>query len=294
MITQEILDKVRRIEIHTHHLVDELTGSAYHSVFKGKGMEFDEVRGYIPGDEVRDIDWNVTARMGHPYIKKFSEERELTVYFLVDLSASGDFGSGNMRKNDLATELTALLAFSAIRNQDKVGLLLFTDRNELRLPPRKGRRHALRLIRELLAFERQGNGTNIAMALETFIRMNPRRSIVFLISDFIDDEFERPMRMVRRRHDLIALHILDKREESVPAIGEIALEDAESGQCIFFPSSGSRERQLFHQHSSLHGDQLQTLCRRLAVDLVTVRSDEDYLKPLVQFFQRRKARAGIR
>jgi uncharacterized protein (DUF58 family) len=290
MLTKELLAKVRKIEIRTRRIVDELTGGAYHSVFKGKGMEFNEVREYFPGDDVRAIDWNVTARMGHPYIKKFVEERELTVFLLVDISASGDFGSVNQRKNELAAELAALLAFNAIRNNDQVGLLLFTNQDELHLPPRKGRRHVLRLIRELLAYERRNNKTDIRNALETFMQVSNRRTVVFLISDFIDKGFHQALTIANKKHDLIAIRILDKKELAVSAAGYVNLEDAESGETITFPSLWQNNRRAFALNSWDAHQEVTDLCRRSGVDLIDIINGEDYVKPLMQFFHARERR----
>ena len=242
MLTKEIIQKIRKIEIRTRRIVDELTGGAYHSVFKGRGMEFNEVREYEPGDDVRSIDWNVTARMGHPYIKKFVEERELTVFILVDISASGDFGSIYQRKNELAAELAALLAFNAIRNNDQVGLLLFSGRDELHLPVRKGRGHVLRLIRELVAHERLSKKTDIGNALETLMRVTHRRAVVFLISDFIDSGYYQSLSIANKKHDIVAIRILDRRDLNIPSSGYISIEDAETGELLTFPSSKNRLR----------------------------------------------------
>ncbi len=290
MLTQEILARVRKIEIRTRRIVDELTGGAYHSVFKGKGMEFDEVREYLPGDDVRTIDWNVTARMGHPFIKKYVEERELTVFLLVDVSASGDFGSGSQRKIDLSAELTALLAFNAIRNNDQVGLLLFTNTNELHLPPRKGRRHVLRVIRELIAYERKNRQTNIRNALETFMRVSHRRAVVFLISDFLDNDYQQALMIANKRHDIIAIRILDKRELHLPPSGYLNIEDAETGVVLSVPGS---ERNFCRDYALFSIEERQEtaeICRRSGVDLIDITTDEDYVKPLMQFFQSRVQR----
>ena len=288
MLTKEILKKVRKIEIRTKRIVDELTGGAYHSVFKGKGMEFNEVREYFPGDDVRAIDWNVTARMGHPYIKKFVEERELAVFLLVDISASGDFGSMDYRKNEQAAELAALLAFNAIRNNDQVGLILFTSQDELHVPCRKGRRHVLRLIRELLAYERKSKSTNIRKALETFIQVTHRRTVLFLISDFIDDGFQQTLTIANKKHDVIAIRILDKKDLSIPSVGFINLEDAETGGSLTFPSIWPKKRRAFAVNSwDLHQKTVDS-CRRAGVDLIDIVNGEDYVRPLMQFFHSRE------
>src|ERR1041385_4921719 len=218
MIPREILKKVRQIEIRTNREVTDVLGGQYHSVFKGHGMEFEEVREYLPGDEVRSIDWNVTARFGHPYVKKFKEERELTVMLVVDVSASGQFGSVRQTKNELAAELAAVLAFSAIRNNDKGGLIMFTDTVELFVPPKKGRRHVLRVIREILAFQPKGRGTNVGLALDYLRQVTPRRGVTFLLSDFQDKDFRKKLQIAGRRHDLVALSLRDPREEQLPAV----------------------------------------------------------------------------
>ena len=290
MDTGELIAKVRKIEIRTRRIVDELTGGAYHSVFKGKGMEFKEVREYEHGDDVRDIDWNVTARMAHPFIKKYVEERELTVFLMVDVSASGDFGATDRRKNELAAELAALLAFSAIRNNDQVGMLLFSDRDELHLPPRKGRQHVLRLVRDLLAFERQGRRTDVRSALETFMRVNHRRAVVFLISDLLDDGFEQTLTIANKRHDLIVLRVLDPIERAIPSIGFINLEDAETGETIVFPGRGAKARLEYEESSRELHDSNQEICRRAGVDMIDIVNGEDYIRPLMQFFKEREKR----
>jgi len=288
--TAELIAKVRLIEIRTRRIVDELTGGAYHSVFKGRGMEFNEVREYMQGDDIRDIDWNVTARMGHTFVKKYVEERELTVFLLVDVSASGDFGGVDQRKNEQAAELAALLAFSAIRNNDQVGLLLFSDMNELYLPARKGRLHALRLVRELLAFKRTHVKTDIRAALETFIHINRRRTLVFLISDLLDDGFRPTLTIANKRHDVVALRVLDRKELVVPAAGFMTIEDAETGESMLFPTSRHRARAAFADVSSGLHETNAEVCRRAGVDLIDIVNGEDYVPPLMQFFREREKR----
>jgi uncharacterized protein (DUF58 family) len=292
MQTKDLIAKVRKIEIRTRRIVDEMTGGAYHSVFKGKGMEFNEVRDYQAGDDVRAIDWNVTARMGEPFIKKFVEERELMVYVLVDMSASGDFGSTDQRKSELAAELGALLAFSAIRNNDQVALMLFTDQDELHLPPRKGKRHALRLIRELLAFERVSRQTSIRVALETLMKVTHRKAVVFIISDFMDDDYDTALAIANRRHDIVALRIVDRCEERPPSVGYVNLEDAESGETQLFPSFFGRagKQQAFQNASDEHRRRTTERCRRAGVDLIEVVTGEDYVQPMMQFFRKREKR----
>ena len=247
MFTTELMKKIRRIEIRTRRLVNDSFAGEYHSVFKGRGMEFDEVRPYLPGDEVRTIDWNVTARTGQPYVKKYVEERELTVMLVVDASGSGDFASQGKFKRELAAELASVLSFSATTNKDKVGLLIFTDKVELYIPPRKGRRHVLRLIRDLLAFEPENNGTDIKMALDTVNQILKRRSIVFLVSDFMDDpeRYAKPLFMTNRKHDVIAVDLHDPLEAGIADVGVLALEDAESGELIWLDTSDPAWRQIF-------------------------------------------------
>ena len=240
MLAGELLSKVKKIEIKTRRLVDEITGGAYHSVFKGRGIEFSEVREYTPEDDVRDIDWNVTARMGSPFIKKYSEERELTVMLAVDASASGLFGAGEKDKREQMIEAAALLAFSAIRNNDKVGLLIFTDETELYLPPRSGRKHVLRVIRELVAMEPKHRGTDIGKALESLAETLKKKSVIFLVSDFIDDkDYEKSLKIVNRKHDLIAVRVLDDAELHLPKLYGMSIEGAESGEVFDFDADGS-------------------------------------------------------
>jgi uncharacterized protein (DUF58 family) len=290
--TRELLARVRRIEIRTRRLVNELTGGAYHSAFKGQGMEFEEVREYTYGDDVRSIDWNVTARTGQAFIKKFVEERELTVALLVDVSASGDFGSTQQRKNELAAELAALIAFSAIRNQDRVSLQLFTDRDELHLPARKGRGQVLRLVRELLAFERTRPGTNIRSALERFTKATHRRAVVFLISDFFDADYEHALLIANKRHDLIAIRVTDPCEHEIAPIGFINLEDAESGRRQLYSGLFNRKELAgaYREEAAARHRAATEACRRAGVDLIDVSTGQDYLKPLMQFFRTREHR----
>jgi uncharacterized protein (DUF58 family) len=290
MIPKEILKKVRQIEIRTNREVTDVLGGQYHSVFKGRGMEFEEVREYLPGDEVRAIDWNVTARFGHPYIKKFREERELTVMLVVDLSASGQFGSVRQTKNELAAELAAVLAFSAIRNNDKVGIILFTDRIEKYIAPKKGRRHVLRVIREILAFEPQGTGTDLGLALDYLNHVQRRRAVCFLLSDFQDEEFQKQLRVAGKRHDMVALSLRDPREETLPAIGLVELRDAETGQHVLVDSFDREVREAFAQEARQRLHALRQTFRSTAVDQVEIRCDEDYMRPLVRFFRMRERR----
>jgi uncharacterized protein (DUF58 family) len=290
VIPKEVLKKVRQIEIRTNREVTDVLGGQYHSVFKGRGMEFEEVREYLPGDEVRSIDWNVTARFGHPFIKKFKEERELTVMLVVDVSASGQFGSVRQTKNELAAELAAVLAFSAIRNNDKVGVILFTDRIEKYIAPKKGRRHVLRVVREILAFEPQGAGTNLNLALDYLNRVQRRRAVCFLISDFQDKEFRKKLQVAGKRHDLIALGVRDVREEELPSVGLVELRDAETDERVLVDTFDAAVRDAFAQKAREELDALRQLFRSTAVDQVEIRCDEDYMRPLIRFFHMRERR----
>jgi uncharacterized protein (DUF58 family) len=287
---------MRELEISTRRMVDDSMAGAYHSVFKGRGMDFDEVREYSPGDEVRTIDWNVTARAGRPFVKKFTEERELTIFLVVDISASGNFGSGAMAKRDLAAEVASVLAFSAIRNSDKVGLILYTDRIERYLPPKKGRRHVLRVVRDILYHEPQGIGTDTVKALDVVNHVLRRRAVVFLISDFVMSggdptaartQLRRAVRQTNRRHDLIALHIEDPREKELPNVGIIALEDAETGEIIELNTARSTVRKRFSELSLQRAQRLRSDLRAEGVDSVQLRTDLPYIPPLQRFFKSR-------
>ncbi len=290
MIPKELLKKVRKIQIHTSRLVEDLFAGEYHSVFKGRGIEFEEVREYQPGDEIRAIDWNVTARTGRPFIKEFVEERELTVMLVVDISSSGSFGTGDKFKKELAAELCALLAFSAIRNNDKVGLILFTDRIEKFIPPKKGKRHVLRVIRELLFFEPKGRGTDLAAALKFLSTVSKRRSVVFVVSDFFAENYERSLQIANRRHDVIALTLSDPREESLPALGFVELLDAETGQRIVVDTASSKVRKAFERLSQKSVKERERFFQSIHVDSIRIRTDEPYFDPLVRFFRQRERR----
>lgn len=290
MINPEILAHVRKIEIRTRRLVDQLTAGAYQSSFKGRGVEFAEVREYIEGDDVRSIDWNVTAKMGTPFIKQFTEERELSVSLLVDISGSGDFGSVKRSKNDLATELATLLAFSAIRNKDKVGLMLFTDQEELHLPARKGRRHVLRLCREMLVHQRQSSQTDINQAIQKFMQVTPRKNVVFLISDLMGDDFEQNLLLLSKKHDVIVIHVSDPLEESLPRNLYIAMEDSEDSSFAFLKAIGKGKRAKFQQRAQEKLAENQAVCKRCGVELIALRTDQDYVNPLMLFFRRRGAK----
>lgn len=290
MIPQEILKKVHLIEIRTRSMVDALFAGEYHSAFKGQGMEFAEVREYQQGDEVRNIDWNVTARMGAPFVKVFEEERELTVMLAVDASASGEFGSQRQMKGEVGVEISALLAFAAIENNDRVGLLIFTDEAEVFIPPKKGRRHVLRVIRELLYFQPRHRGTALGAALEHLDRLLHRRSVVLLISDFVDQGYERALQLVGRRHDLVAISLVDPRERQLPAAGFIALQDAESGEQVLIDSGSAALRASFAARQRLAEERRSALFRKLGIDEIRIDVSRSYLEPLVHFFQARLRR----
>lgn len=288
MIPKEVLQKVRRIEIKTKRVVDSILSGEYHSAFKGKGMEFAEVRNYVEGDDIRHIDWNVTARMREPYVKKHQEERELTVMLMVDASASGSFGSINKFKGETGVELCALLAFSAIKNNDRVGLIIFTSEVELYIPPQKGKNHVLHVIRELLFFKPKGRKTDVAAALSFLNGVQTRKAVVFLVSDFFTPPFEAALRVSARRHDLIAVTINDPRENVFPDIGLVELEDAESGQIILVDSGSKQFRQLYKQKMEHHWSSISTLFKANGVDEIPVSTETEYVEPLVKFFKKRE------
>ena len=290
MIDRELLRKIRRIQVVSRKRVNELLGGEYRSAFKGRGMEFDEVRAYQPGDEVRTIDWNVTARTGMPYVKQFVEEREQTLFFLVDLSASGRLASAGRSKNETAAELCALLAFSAVLNNDRVGLIAFTDRVERFIPPGKGQEHVLRIVRDLLAFEPEGRGTSIARALDYLGRMVKKQCIVFLVSDFQDRGYEKTLRLAALHYDLIAVTVTDPVEEALPRAGLVRLADAESGEraCVDCASPAVRER--YRAAARERQEALERLLARCGVDRIDVRTDRDYLPDIIRFFQARERR----
>ena len=290
MDTRELLKKVRQIEIKTRGVVNQIFSGEYHSVFKGRGMEFSEVREYQFGDDIRSIDWNVSARFNHPFVKIFEEERELTVMLVVDFSRSGTFGSITYTKNEIAAEICAVLAFSAIKNNDKVGLILFTDAIEVFVPPKKGRAHILRIIRELVSFEPQGTRTNIRRALEYFNHVTKKRSIAFLVSDFIDDGYDRILKIISRRHDVIAVELSDPREEKLPAAGIIKMRDAESGQERWIDTSDAAVRKSFEQYWLRRRVTRHEMFLRSKVDSIPIRIDRPYIKPIVDFFQLRASR----
>ncbi|HTL18657.1 MAG TPA: DUF58 domain-containing protein [Patescibacteria group bacterium] len=312
MIPREILKKIRQIEIRTNRLVTESLAGQYHSVFKGQGMNFEEVREYQPGDEVRSIDWNVTARMNHPFIKKFVEERELTLMLTVDVSASGLFGSRDQSKRELAAEIASVLAFSAIRNNDKVGLILFSDEVEKFIPPRKGRRHVLRVIREVLFFEPQRRGTDLNGALEFLLRVTPHKAIAVIISDFLGttdhsgqsagrspraEDWESlaqasqsMLRHANRRHDVVAVHITDPFELQLPELGRLILQDAESGEIVEVNTRDRRNRAAFAARQAKAQGDLARLFRSAGIDAIQLRTDQAYAAELGRFFETREKR----
>jgi uncharacterized protein (DUF58 family) len=297
MTARDILKKIRRLELRTRGMIDTAFAGQYRSVFKGRGMNFEEVREYQPGDEVRAIDWNVTARLGEvrgdAYVKKFTEERELTVMLVVDVSASGDFGSVHLSKRELAAEVACVLAFSAVRNNDKVGLLLFSDDVELFIAPKKGRAHTLRMVREILYFRPKGSGTNPSEALGYLNRVLHRRSVVFLVSDFQTPSFARELSMTARRHDFIAVPIVDPREEELPDIGRITLEDAETGEQIEINTSNRSARAKFIRAVEARRNARNRELQRLRIDAIELRTDEDYVPALRNFFRTRERRLAI-
>ncbi len=290
MIPREILKKVRRLEIATRGVVNEVFSGEYHSVFKGRGINFAEVREYQYGDDIRAIDWNVTARVGSPYIKVYEEERELTVMLVVDVSRSGNFGTRERLKGEIAVELCALLAFSAIKNNDKVGLILFTDRIEKFVPPRKGRRHVLRVLRELLYREPQGRGTDVAMALEYLTNVTRRRSVAFLVSDFLAFGYERALSIAGRRHDMIAVQMSDRRETVLPPVGYAEFEDAETGDHLVVNTSDSAFRSALESHVSRLHEEREQIFRRARVDVIRVETGQPYFDSLRRFFHQRARR----
>ena len=294
---KEILKKVRQVEIRTNRLVNDSLAGQYHSVFKGRGMDFDEVREYVPGDEVRAIDWNVTARAGRPFVKKFTEERELTILLVVDVSASGNFGSGPQSKRQMAAELASVLAFSAIRNNDKVGLVLFSDQIEQYIPPKKGRQHVLRVIREILFFEPHSRGTDIVQALDFANQVTSRRAIMFLVSDFelpnqdqALTDLRRAVRLASRRHDLVALHVHDLREAELPDVGQLAIEDAESGELIELDTTDDKIRSRFAELAQQRMNNLRRALAGEGVDALNLDTREPYEPALRSFFKNRERR----
>jgi uncharacterized protein (DUF58 family) len=293
MIPREILKKVKRIEMVTRGLVNEVFSGEYHSVFKGRGMEFSEVREYQLGDDIRTLDWNVSARMGHPYVKVFEEERELTVMLLVDVSSSGNFGTFNQMKGEVAAELCAVLAFSAIKNNDKVGLIIFSDKIEKFIPPRKGRSHVLRVIREILYFKPENLQTDLNVALEFLSKVIKRRSIVFLISDFLTSNYHKALQVANKKHDIIAMEITDPREVQLPEIGFIELEDAESGEAILVDTSNPQIRGTFYSKSQAGREERSRFFKSIGVDNINIFTHVSYVEPIIKFFRMRARRLAI-
>ena len=287
MDTKELLKKVRKIEIKTKNLSNQIFSGEYHSAFKGKGMAFSEVREYMPGDDIRTIDWNVTARYNHPYVKVFEEERELTVMLLVDISASEIFGSGEQLKKEIIAEISAVLAFSATQNNDKIGAILFSDKIELFIPPKKGKKHILRIIRELIEFKPTSKKTNIDQAIKHFNNMIKKRSIAFLISDFLDDGFEKSIKIARKKHDLVALRVFDEREKNIPNIGIAQLKDSETGEIKWVNTSSKKNRVQYHSNAIRKEHETIETFKKSNVDFANINIHRGYIKPLMNMFKKR-------
>lgn len=290
MIPQELIKQIRQIQIYTSRAVDASFAGQYESVFKGRGMQFDEVREYIPGDDIRTIDWNVTARTGRCHIKRFVEEREMTVIFAVDLSASGQFGTVNKTKNALAAEFCAVLAFAAAKNNDKVGLLIFTDRIDVYIPPKKGTSHVLRLIRDLLYFKMPRRKTNIAAALDYLGKVVRKRATVFLVSDFLESDFKRPLSLLNKRHDVIAVPVRDRAEVEMPNVGLIEFVDAEMGEVVLVDTASRKFRDQYRSGSAERFSELKSMFRSVNVDSININTDKPYIHDLVRFFHMRHRR----
>lgn len=286
----EVFRKTRRIEIKTSRLVNELFGGRYHSIFKGRGMEFTDIREYLPGDDIRDIHWTVTARLGHPFIKRFTEERELTILIAVDVSRSHSFGTTTRFKSELAAELVSLLAFSSLKNNDKVGLLLFSDTIESYVPPRKSKSHTLRLVRDVLGFVPQRTGTDIDGALQYLNRVQKKRAIVFLISDFLDGDIEKSLGLTQRKHDTIAFVLEDSMEKKWPKLGKILVEDAETSERAWVDFGQKQAADQYAARNRRQSDKRDRLFSKLNLDRVVFRTDQDYVKPLMTFFKERAKR----
>ncbi|HNR20873.1 MAG TPA: DUF58 domain-containing protein [Bacteroidia bacterium] len=298
METTELLKKVRKIEIKTRGLSNQIFSGEYHSAFKGRGMAFSEVREYMPGDDIRAIDWNVTARFNHPYVKIFEEERELTVMLLVDVSASGEFGTQKQFKRELITELCAVLSFSAIQNNDKIGVIFFSDKIEYFIPPKKGKSHILRIIRELINYETESKGTDIAQALRYFTNVIKKRCIAFLISDFYDDSviqkkskaFEEALKIASRKHDLVSIKISDLREKELPAVGLIRFTDAETGKTKWIDTADDSVRKNYRNYYSMRENILNSMFTKSGIDKIELQTGSNYIQPLMNFFKRRGKR----
>lgn len=290
MLDPELVKKIRQIQIYSSRMVNASFAGQYESVFKGRGMQFDEVREYTPGDDIRSIDWNVTARTGVPHIKRFVEEREMTVMFAVDLSASGDFGTVERAKNELAAEFCAVLAFAAIRNNDKVGLVIFTDRIELYIPPKKGSGHVLRLVRELLYFKMPKRQTDIPLGIDYLQRVLKKKSTVFLVSDFIESDIKKPLSLLNRRHDVIAVPVSDKAEKVLAGCGIVEFEDAESGEVMMVDTSSGKFRRGYESIARRGRDELLSMLRSIGIDSICISSDRPYIQDVVRFFHMRHGR----
>ena len=290
MIPKKILQKVRRIEIKTRGLVNDLFGGEYHSIFKGRGMTFSEVREYNPGDDIRLIDWNVTARTGSPFVKVFEEERELTVFLVVDISASGEFGSGSQLKRDYGAEVASVLGFSAIKNNDKVGLILFSDRVEKYIIPKKGKSHVLRVIRELLYTAPKGSKTSIKVALDYLLKVAKRKCVVFLISDFLDEGYLRSLKIANKKHDLITIQLLDPVELELPDMGLLKVEDPETGETLWIDTSSQKSMKQLRKEIGIKQSNFRKEIKKSGIDLISISTDEDFVDPLMSFFKSRENR----
>ncbi len=290
MNTAEIIKKVRKIEIHTTKLVNDLFGGEYQSVFKGQGIEFADVREYIPGDDIRSIDWNVTARSDKAFIKKYIEERELTVLFAVDMSGSQCFGSVAKLKSEIAAEITALLSFSAVKNHDKTGLLIFSDEVEKFVPVKKGRTHVLRVVREILGYQPKKKGTHIQSAVQFLSRILTRTAVIFVISDFMDSDFEKGLKVLSQKHDVIAIHVHDPIETQLPTAGLVELYDNETGRTALIDTSSKRVRNAFEKTEITRLDRLDSIFKKLGIDRIMISSAESYVEPLIRFFKKREGR----
>ena len=290
MIPKQILKKVKQVEIRTRGLVNDLFGGEYHSVFKGRGMAFSEVREYQPGDDIRLIDWNVTARNGAPFIKVFEEERELTVYLLVDISKSGEFGSQNQLKQEFGAEIASVLGFSAIKNNDKVGLILFSNEVEKYVVPKKGKSHVLRVIRELLYTAPKNKGTSLKNGLDYLLKVAKRKSVVFLISDFIDDKYWSSLKIANRKHDLIGIRLFDPAEKLFPDLGVLKVKDPESGSSFWIDTSSKREMEKLESKIQSDFDAFQNKAKKIGFDIISVATDQDFVEPLISLFRKRDKR----
>lgn len=288
MSTLELLKKVRKIEIKTKGLSNHIFSGEYHTAFKGKGMAFSEVRGYQPGDDVRSIDWNVTARYNNPFVKVFEEEREMTVMLLIDMSGSSDFGTQTQLKREVATEIAAVLSFSAINNNDKIGVIFFSDKIEKFIPPKKGKSHILRIIRELITFKSENKKTNLEQALIYFNNVIKKRSVCFILSDFMDNNFDKSLKIARKKHDIIALRIHDEREEQLVDVGLIKLEDTETGDLKWVDTSSKNIRKEFRKNYLIFEENLKKILQHSAVDHINIKTGKDYVKPLINFFKNRR------